>query len=147
MLASWAASAFVVTGTIQAEVDELTSDADTNPYHVLKRLTGLPRFIPCLSPRHLMDPNTAAKIRGCFLGLPGRRKPRPVERDDMHLGQVSADLYFVSSEWWSSRSVSRPEIANSDRSFWGMLDVRSVVSDLASSTDSQSNSCFRLATS
>jgi hypothetical protein len=94
-----------------------------------------------------MDPNTAAKIRGCFIGIPGGREPRPTEKDDMDLGLVSADLHFVSSEWWKSRSVSRPEIANSDRSVWGMHEVRSDLLDLASSSDSQRNSCFRQAKS
>jgi hypothetical protein len=98
-------------------------------------------------PSHMIDHNTAAKIRGCFIGIPGGREPRPAEKDDMHLGQVSADLHIVSSEWWSSRSVSRPEIANSTLSVWGMHEVRSDLLDLASSTDSQRNSCFRPAKS
>ncbi len=102
-----------------------------------------------LSPSHIMDPNTAAKIRGCFIGIPGSRKTQPAERDDMDLGLVSDDLHLVSTKWWSysSRNVSRPQIANSDRSVYGILDVRSVVLDLASRTDFQGNSCFRPATS
>ena len=88
----------------------------------------------------MMDPNTAAKIRGCFIGIPGRREPQPAEKCDMDLGLVSADLHFVSTAWWSSNSVSRPNIANSVRSVWGMLGVRSVLLDLASATDSQVNS-------
>ncbi len=100
-----------------------------------------------LVPSHMMDHNTAAKIRGCFIGIPGGREPRPAEKGDMHLVHVSADLHFISSEWWSSRSVSRPDIANSDRSVWGMHEVRIDLLDLASSTDSQRNSCFRLAKS
>lgn len=70
-----------------------------------------------------MDPNTASKIRGCFIGIPGKRGPRPVERLDMDLAEVVADLGFVLVTWWA-KSESRPEIANSDRSFWGMLNVR-----------------------
>ncbi len=62
----------------------------------------------------MSDPNTAIKIRGCFIGIPGKRDPKPAEKDDMHLAQVISDLHFVSSEWWTSRT--RPEIANSDRS-------------------------------
>jgi hypothetical protein len=69
-----------------------------------------------------MDPNTAVSIRGCFIGIPGKRQPRPVPKGDMHLAEVVTDLHFVSSAWW--RSKSRPEIANSDRSVWGMLNVR-----------------------
>jgi hypothetical protein len=41
----------------------------------------------------------------------------------MDLTEVVADLGFILSTWWS-KSESRPEIANSDRSFWGMLHVR-----------------------
>ena len=66
------------------------------------------------------DPNTAVKIRGCFIGIPGKRDPKPAEKGDMDLARVLSDLHFVSSEWWASRS--RPEIANSDRSVWGMHD-------------------------
>jgi hypothetical protein len=69
-----------------------------------------------------MDPNTAVKIRGCFIGIPGRREAQPLPKGDMHLAKVVADLHFVASEWWSSRA--RPQISNSDRSVWGMLDVR-----------------------
>jgi hypothetical protein len=68
-----------------------------------------------------MDLNTALKIRGCFIGIPGKRQPRPILKGDVHLNKVVADLHFVSSEWW--RCDSRPEIANSDRSVWGMLNV------------------------
>jgi len=70
----------------------------------------------------MSDSNTAVKIRGCFIGIPGSRQPKPAEKDDMHLAQVAADLGFVSCQWWNSST--RPEIANSDRSFWGMLHVR-----------------------
>ncbi len=69
-----------------------------------------------------MDRNTAVKIRGCFIGIPGKRESHPLPKDDMHLAKVVADLHFVLSTWWSSSA--RPRIANSDRSFWGMLDVR-----------------------
>ena len=69
-----------------------------------------------------MDPNTATKVSGCFLGIPGKRQPQPAKKSVMHLAQVVADLHFVLSEWWNTNS--RPRIANSDRSFWGMLDVR-----------------------
>ena len=69
-----------------------------------------------------MDHNTAVKIRGCFIGIPGKRESHPLPKDDMHLAKVVADLHFVLSTWWSSST--RPRIANSDRSFWGMLDVR-----------------------
>ena len=70
----------------------------------------------------MSDPNTAVKIRGCFIGIPGSRQPKPAERDDMHLAKVAADLHFVSNQWWESST--RPEIANSVRSVWGMHDVR-----------------------
>jgi hypothetical protein len=72
-----------------------------------------------------MDRNTAVKIRGCFIGIPGKREPHPLPKDDMHLAKVVADLHFVLSAWWSSSA--RPRIANSDRSFWGMLDVCNIV--------------------
>jgi hypothetical protein len=74
------------------------------------------------------DPITAAKIRGCFIGIPGSSDPhipRPVERNDVHLVEVAVDLTYVAREWWKPRDDHiRPEIANSDRSFWGMLPVR-----------------------
>ena len=76
-----------------------------------------------------MDPNTAIKIRGCFIGIPGRREAQPVAKSDMHLAKVVADLHFVASEWWGSRT--RPQIANSDRSVWGMLDVRYIRGEMS----------------
>ena len=69
-----------------------------------------------------MEPNTASKVSGCFIGIPGKRQAQPAQKGEMHLAKVVADLHFVMSEWWNSNA--RPRIANSDRSFWGMLDVR-----------------------
>jgi hypothetical protein len=71
-----------------------------------------------------LDPNTAVKIRGCFIGIPGRRNKVHVEteRGDMHLTQVSTDLDKITNHWW--RSSSLPEIGNSEFGFWGNVKVR-----------------------
>ena len=72
-----------------------------------------------MSDRH-RDPNTAYKIRGCFIGIPGSRDPKLVQRDDVHLLEVAADLYRIGNHWWKGNS----EIALSDCSVWGKLNVR-----------------------
>jgi hypothetical protein len=50
------------------------------------------------------EAKAAAKIRGCFIGIPGSRSPKPAERNDMHLSQVPDDPLVVTKEWWARRT-------------------------------------------
>jgi hypothetical protein len=68
------------------------------------------------------EPNTASKIRGLFIGIPGKRAKKTAARGDMGLDELVVDHAFVQRLWWNSEHL--PEITNSDRTIFGNVTVR-----------------------